>query len=146
MDNRDENGRITIICKLHGKFQQNPHDHLQGSGCPFCKSSQMENSVRKLLLDNNVKFEEQKRFEWLGYRSLDFYLPQHNIAIECQGIQHFKPIEQFGGKSAFKKQIKNDSEKHKLCKENNATILYYSDLNMDYSYDVIKIKQSWQKQ
>ena len=32
-----------------------------------------------------------------GYQSLDLYLPDFNIAIECQGIQHFKPID-FGGK------------------------------------------------
>lgn len=29
--------KITIICKLHGKFEQVVHTHLKGSGCPECK-------------------------------------------------------------------------------------------------------------
>lgn len=28
---------------------------------------------------------------------LDFYLPDYNVGIECQGIQHIMPIN-FGGK------------------------------------------------
>jgi hypothetical protein len=31
-------------------------------GCPKCNSSKMENGVRKILTENNVDFEEQKRF------------------------------------------------------------------------------------
>lgn len=27
----------------------------------------------------------------------DFYLPDYNICIEYDGIQHFKPIEKWGG-------------------------------------------------
>ena len=33
------------------------------------------------------------RPKWLGKQSIDFFLPQYNIAIECQGKQHFG----FGG-------------------------------------------------
>jgi hypothetical protein len=28
--------KVCIICPIHGKFQQTPHIHLQGSGCPKC--------------------------------------------------------------------------------------------------------------
>ena len=33
--------------------------------------------------------------------SLDFYLPKYNMAIECQGEQHYKPIEYFGGEKEY---------------------------------------------
>lgn len=35
-DDRDELGRVKIICKKHGAFWQNPMNHLRGSGCKLC--------------------------------------------------------------------------------------------------------------
>lgn len=29
---------VKIVCKLHGEFSQQPANHLQGKGCPCCKS------------------------------------------------------------------------------------------------------------
>lgn len=78
-----------------------------------------------MFLDEyNIKYERQKRFDWLGRQSLDFYLPDFNIAIECQGEQHFKPIKHFGGEERFKKVIERDNKKLKLCNENNIDIFY----------------------
>lgn len=28
--------RVTIICRLHGEFEQSPNDHLKTNGCPRC--------------------------------------------------------------------------------------------------------------
>lgn len=28
--------KITIVCPVHGEFQQKPRDHLKGQGCPHC--------------------------------------------------------------------------------------------------------------
>lgn len=30
--------KIIITCNIHGDFFQNPHDHLNGSGCPKCRN------------------------------------------------------------------------------------------------------------
>lgn len=87
---------ICIICPKHGEFWQRPINHINGNGCPKCKSSHLEVEIRKFLIENNIEFCEQKRFEWLGRQSLDFYLPKHNIAIECQGIQHFSNESLYG--------------------------------------------------
>lgn len=35
----DRKKKITIMCPLHGKFNQNPHNHQQGQGCPDCGGS-----------------------------------------------------------------------------------------------------------
>ena len=77
------------------------------------------------LTEHNIKFECQKHFDWLDKQSLDFYLPDYNIAIECQGSQHFEPNEYFGGEKAFNKQIERDIRKKQLCHENNVKLLYY---------------------
>ena len=128
---------VCIICQKHGEFWKKPIDIIQGHGCPLCNSSSLEREIRLFLNENNIFFEEQKKFIWLqnkqSYLKLDFYLPQYNIAIECQGEQHFKPIEYFGGENGFIKQIERDKNKFSLCNEHNIKILYYSNvINKEY--------------
>jgi hypothetical protein len=31
--------KVTIICPIHGEFEQTPNMHLQGNGCPICGGS-----------------------------------------------------------------------------------------------------------
>ena len=33
-----------------------------------------------------------EQFDWLSLQKLDFYLNNYNVAIECQGIQHYKLV------------------------------------------------------
>ena len=73
--------KVCIICPTHGEFWKIPANHLQGQGCPFCKESKLEHKVNEILKSKNIVFEQQKRFDWLGRQSLDFYLPEYNIAI-----------------------------------------------------------------
>ena len=117
---------ITIICKKHGEFKQLPIYHLSGNGCPKCNASHLEEEITALLKDNNIEFEYQKRFDWLGKQSLDFYIPKYNIAIECQGRQHYQSVKIFGGEEGFLKRKILDNRKKKLCEEHNIKILYYS--------------------
>ena len=126
--------KIPIFCKKHGVFYKTIHQHLQGQGCPMCNSSNMESEIRLLLSNNNIIAEEQKMFEWLKYIGnlrLDFYLPEYNIAIECQGEQHFKPIEWYGGEEMLNYQKERDNIKKKLCEEHNIKIIYYSNKKFD---------------
>lgn len=68
---------------------------------------------------------------WLIYNSnqhVDFYLPKHNIVIECQGIQHFESVKFFGGEENFNETVLRDKNKLSLCTENgikNYTILIW---------------------
>ena len=127
---------VKIICEKHGEFLQTPEVHLGGHGCPRCKSSMMENEIREFLINNGIDFEEQKRFKWLGLQSLDFYLTEYNMAIECQGIQHFDAIDYFGGYDGYLYTQKRDKLKKELCENNNIVILYYSNFNYNFPYKV----------
>lgn len=118
---------ILIHCNICGNdFYQSPQGHLQGEGCPKCKMSHLESDIKHFLIDNNIEFEEQKKFDWLGRQSLDFYIPSKNIAIECQGEQHYKEKKFFGGKEGFLKRKILDDRKKKLCEENHIKLLYYA--------------------
>ena len=123
--------KVCIICPKHGEFWQRPYSHLSNEGCPHCRESKLEKTIKNLLIEHNVSFERQKKFpEWLGKQSLDFYLPEHNIAIECQGEQHFKPIKLYGGEKGFERRQFLDEEKLKKCTEHKIIIFYFSNRNI----------------
>ena len=153
--------KIEIICHKkdkngieHGSFFTTPHSHMQGSGCPKCKQNyHLENEVRLLLTQNNIDFEEKKTFEGLKYKIAlkpDFYLPKENIIIECQGEQHFKPIN-FGGKNKeiLNKQYhliqKRDAIKREYCKENNIKLIEYTHVDIE-NKNLIKTKENLLKE
>ena len=60
--------------------------------------------------------------------TLDFYLPDYDIGIECQGRQHFIPVEKFGGEEGFKDTQIRDALKKKQCEKHNIKILYFTEL------------------
>lgn len=98
-----------------------------------------EINILKILEENQIKYETQKKFDWLKNKiqlKLDFYLPNYNIAIECQGKQHFKPNNYFGGESRFNEDILRDKVKHDLCKANNIKVIYFVDLSTDNFFGI----------
>ena len=98
-----------------------------------------EGWISELLLFNRLKerFPNEEiirhaRLDWLGRQHLDIYLPKHNIGIEYQGLQHYKPIEFFGGEEAFIKNQERDARKKRLCEENECKLIY---VDPDYELD-----------
>lgn len=142
---------VILICPKHGRFKKTPNLHLsQHQGCPICsylkrkmQPSRLEKEIESFLKSQNIDFLPQYRQKWLGKMSLDFYLPQYNIAIECQGIQHFFKS---GGENSYftdkKIQLikKRDKKKKILCEQNGIKLLYYSNLGIDYPYKVFEDK------
>lgn len=122
---------VIITCPIHGDFKQRPYDHINGHSCPKCGIiySSLEDKVNKILDDNKIEYIKEKTFDWLINKKnmyLDFYLPQYNIAIECQGKQHFG----IGNWSEDKNIIfERDKRKYELCKEHGISIYYLHSFN-----------------
>jgi hypothetical protein len=119
--------KINIICNKHGVFNQIPASHLNGSGCPICKESSGEKSIRYFLIDKNITFKTQHKFndcKNIFELIFDFYIPQYNICIEYQGIQHFEPSSFFGGVIEFEKRKLNDKIKIEYCEKKNITLIH----------------------
>ena len=57
---------------------------------------------------------------------MTFYLPEYNIFIECQGRQHFLPVDAFGGEKGFESTKIRDKIKLQKCIDNNIKPLYFS--------------------
>lgn len=129
--------KVCIICPEHGEFLQTPDSHLRGAGCPKCNKSHLERFVSDYLEKEKIEFEEQKEFDWLiksKKMPLDFYLPGYNMAIECQGEQHFKKYRFEKDNTELQKRQNNDALKKKLCEEHNVKIEY-----VKYDDDVEKL-------
>jgi hypothetical protein len=95
----NNNTKVSILCNIHGLFEQVPSYHLLGGGCLLCKPiSRGEQCIDKLLKSNNISFRREYEFiecvNPLTGRNLryDFFLPTHQILIEFDGEHHFKPV------------------------------------------------------
>lgn len=84
---------------------------------------------------NDCKNKHKLRF--------DFYLPENKTCIEYDGIQHYKPIDLFGGEIEFNKTKKRDNIKNLFCEINEIELLripYYLNDNEIYKLLDNKIK------
>ncbi len=128
--------------------------------CPECQYSKGEERISNYLIDNNFieinqedynildetfktkykYFIPQKEFEGLiglgnGLLSYDFYLPNYNLLVEFQGLQHEKYCKGFHkSKKDFEKQQEHDKRKHEYTKTHNIILLeiwYYDFDNIE---------------
>ena len=122
--------KVCIVCSKsgHGEFWQTPADHTRGIGCSTCNISHLERSVMSYLDEVGIAYDYQKHFKWVGRQSLDFYLPDYKVGIECQGGQHFFPVEHFGGDKGFKKTLERDKRKKTLCEKHGIKLLYFGNV------------------
>jgi hypothetical protein len=85
-----------------------------------------ERLIKDILTESEVDFIQQKRFDDCKHvltLPFDFYLPNYNTCIEFDGIQHFQPIEFFGGEDEFNRLKINDAIKTEYCELNNINLI-----------------------
>ena len=133
-DYKNATTKIKYKCNKGHIYNQRPYHHLEGYGCPICNESKGERYIRNYLNKNNIKYESQKTFSNLKdrtYLSYDFYLPEYNMLIEYQGIQHYESVA-FNGKDKtdLEKQQLHDKLKKEYAEDNG-----YKLLELHYSLD-----------
>jgi very-short-patch-repair endonuclease len=126
---------VSIICPIHGVFEQVAQHHLAGSGCIACVdtlNSRGSARIEDWLTQNNIPFQREKKFATLtserksSYKlRWDFYLKETKTLIEFDGEQHFRPVSHWGGEKQFRIIQGNDERK------NNWAI--------DYGFQLIRI-------
>lgn len=130
--------KTKVLCRCsidNHEWEAIPSNLLSGVGCPICNASRGEKDITKYLINKDIEFIPQYIFsECRSVKPLpfDFYLPEYNVCIEYDGIQHFEPIDFFGGEEEFQKRKKNDSIKNLFCKRHNIILLrikYNQDIN-----------------
>lgn len=108
-----------------------PDSIKQGTKCPVCKESKGERMVREILIQNNIAYQPQYRFERCRSKNtlpFDFYLSELNVCIEYDGIQHYKPID-FASKGIewaennFRNSIERDKIKTDFCEKTHISLI-----------------------
>lgn len=95
----------------------------ESTSCGCKVNSKGERIVSKWLALHDYSFESHKSFDDclsdIGCKlNFDFYLPDENVLIECNGIQYYEPIEFFGGDDQYKSQCRHDELKLEYARKN----------------------------
>ena len=110
-----------------------------------CVHSRGELKIKKILQENNIKFQSQYSFcDLKGEQKVlrfDFAIFDKDdkilSLIEYQGEQHYQDIKEWGGKEKFEKVKKYDEIKRQYCKEHNYNLfeIPYADFDrIDFEY------------
>jgi len=133
---------VTIICPIHGEFNQTPSTHIYSmSGCAKCRISHKVREICEILTHMNIEYFMEYTFPNCKHKLLlpfDFYIPSLNLCIEYDGEQHFKPFRFYkdSQKNLDKLYIiqHRDKIKTQYCKDNNIGLLRISYLDTDIKY------------
>lgn len=102
----------------------------------FCKicgntGSYGERFFSNILIQKNINFIKEKSFDWSNKKRYDFFLPNLNLIIEIQGIQHYYYS---GFKTTVEKQREIDKIKRELALTNG--IQHYIEIKYNgYQYN-----------
>lgn len=108
-------------------WKTTPHNLVSGCGCPKCanRRSKGEKRIIDFLSSKKIEFVFEKSFEWSDKKRYDFYLPNYNLLIEYNGVQHYKNII-FHGERQLGKIKQNDLWKKGMALSHNFSYLEIS--------------------
>ena len=107
-----------------------PNLFLNGTRCPVCwrreHRSRGAKRVRLALQTYGFDFQEEYPFSGMVLErqlSFDFFIGSHDIAIEYDGEQHFRPKFGAGGEMDFQNTIRRDHFKNRFCSSKHIHLL-----------------------
>lgn len=123
--------KLVLECPVHRKWDSIDFSHFyyRHFGCPSCNMPKGERNIKLFLEELNIEFEQQKTFDTcknIQRLPFDFYLPIYNTLIEFDGIQHFQPLEWFGGEDSYLALCNRDNIKTSWTKENNIDLIRFN--------------------
>lgn len=141
----DFNDKVTITCKKHGDFKMKRSLFVFGQNCPKCTLINQMKLLQKLETRfPNLTFQWEYKADWLGRQRIDIFISELKVAIEYDGIQHFVPLEFFGGKIEFEKRKKSDELKEQKCLKNGVKLFRlkynYKEEDFENLCNIIKTK------
>lgn len=126
-ERRGYDDKSKFKCKVcEETFEATLNHVLSGHGCKCNKISVGEIKIKGMLDKHEIKYIREYTFEdcrKVFPLPFDFYIPEMNVAVEYDGIQHYKPIEFFGGRDAFIQTKNRDKIKTDYCNENNIRLI-----------------------
>jgi len=137
--------KTIIKCDICGKEKEVTIKSVPiNSICSFCNDfiPYTEKFVFNLLEQLGIDFDFHKTFDWSQNKEYDFYIPDLNILIEANGLQHYEEsFISIKGARSLKEEIENDNLKEYLALQNG--ILKQNYITIDCRHSTLEhIKNS----
>lgn len=123
--------KVTIVCPIHGEFEQIPNSHLLGKGCPSCSSSISSGHREIINALNGYEIFINDRSVISPYE-LDIYVPEEKLAIEYNGNYWHS----FGRQESTEEKQKHRL-KHLLCRDAGIELLQIFEYEWTKKKDII---------
>ena len=113
--------------KLAAELQRAAEDEIRGDlGLPlvgqgWIGETQLFNELREAFDTEVIQHGIPAGF---GQQHLDVWIPAWKVGVEYQGLQHFQPVDFFGGEKAFKDTVERDSRKAEKAQRLGIRIVY----------------------
>lgn len=140
-----------VTCDKFGIYPPTRYGHRAYNGywsevyCDCHPISSFQWIVNDILIKHNVEYQVEVsadgifgidnqtllRFDFAIYKGGQLF-----AFLECQGEQHYKPVEEYGGERRFIIQQRNDEEKRKYAKEKNIKLIEIS--YKDKKYETVE--------
>lgn len=111
--------------------------------CPQCSSGLYERICREYFEQLLGRKFIKTRPDWMKNRNghkmeLDGYCQELKLAFEHNGLQHYHPTNIYGGSKSYKKIIKHDKLKKKLCAKYGVNLIIIPELFSKTSLSCLK--------
>lgn len=122
--------KVYFRCPKNHVYQARIADRTyKNSGCPICSISHGEKLIKNILINLNLEFQQQVKFENCKHKTFlpfDFKIitEKEFFLIEFNGEQHYQQVSFFHkGNRTLQLQQKRDAIKIQFCKDNNIPLL-----------------------
>jgi hypothetical protein len=114
---------VIIICPMHGQFEQKPHTHLRGNGCPCCRRHKLRTAFASSKEDfvEKAKIAHENSYD---YSSVEYVNNVTKVCIICKKHGEFwqSPSSHINMKCGCPKCKKKEESKLELL-----LLHYFSD-------------------
>lgn len=107
--------KVSIICKKHGVFEQTPHNHLCGNGCPSCGRERTRQKKLGSVLDF-IEKAKRRHGERFNYSKIEYKGVDNPVIILCKkhGPFHQTPYSHLNSKICCPECLHEDQKRIKL--------------------------------
>lgn len=143
--------KLSWICEKGHKWDASFHNvEFAKEWCPFCKKSvaqlKISNTLKEIFPEKRFEhFYNFRGFDWLRTGSnsgqeIDIFIKSKidnfSLAVECNGEQHIKPVNFFGGADGFRNIQRLDELKRQKIKQHKNEIKYFIEIYYSSHRDV----------
>lgn len=79
VDYKNKDSKVTIICPIHGEFEQKANSHMRGTGCAKCAREHQYSNTENFILKAKALWGEA-----LSYEKVNYLSSKDKITVTCK--------------------------------------------------------------